>query len=361
MRAVRSLAVLSAIACLTAAGSAHAETPFYENKRLTLLINFAVGGPTDIEGRLLAKHIVKHIAGHPSVLVQNKDGAAGTVGATYLGEVGPRDGTMLGYFTGTAWNYVIDPGAFRVAFRDYEFIGYQPGTTVYYLRTDVPPGMKVPADIMKAQGLVMGGLGADSSKDLLQRLTFDILGLHYRYVTGYRSSSTARLAVQKGEVNMHSESSPSYFAVVEPTMVKTGEVLPLWYDPSYDGRNFGSYAVMAHTAIAPFSEFYRTVKGDASFSGPLWEAYKTNLSVNAQMQRILVMPPDSPPQAVAALRAALVELNDDKDYAAEAMTAIQFVPHYEVGPHLDREVRDRLAISPDVRAFILDYMKKVAQ
>jgi hypothetical protein len=32
------------------------------------------------------------------------------------------------------------------------------------MRTDTPPGMKVPADLMKAQGLVVGGLGADSSK-----------------------------------------------------------------------------------------------------------------------------------------------------------------------------------------------------
>src|SRR5579862_7946086 len=186
---------------------ARAEEPFYKGKTLTLLINFAAGGPTDIEGRLLAKHIVKYIDGNPALIVQNKDGAAGMVGAAYLGEVGPRDGTMFGYFTGTAWNYVMQPEKYHVDFRDYVFLSYQPGTTVYYIRTDIPPGMKTPADLMKAQGLVMGGLGADSAKDLLQRLTFDMLGLQYRYVTGYRSSSTARLAVEKGEVNMHSEST----------------------------------------------------------------------------------------------------------------------------------------------------------
>jgi len=37
---------------------ARAEEPFYKGKQLTLLINFGSGGPTDIEGRLLAKHIV---------------------------------------------------------------------------------------------------------------------------------------------------------------------------------------------------------------------------------------------------------------------------------------------------------------
>ncbi|MGH7247918.1 MAG: hypothetical protein ACREH9_07415, partial [Pseudomonadota bacterium] len=222
-------AALLAASSVASASAANTAQPFYKGKQLTLLIHFAPGGPTDIEGRLLAKHIAKHIDGHPATVVENKDGAAGMVGAAYLGELGPRDGTMFGYFTGTTWDYLIDPEKFHVDFRDYEFVGYQPGNTVYYIRTDIPPGMKTPADLMKAQGLIMGGLGADSSKDLLQRLTFDMLGLKYRYVTGYRSSKTARLALQNGEINMHSESTPSYFAVVEPSLVKTGKVIPIWY------------------------------------------------------------------------------------------------------------------------------------
>jgi hypothetical protein len=43
------------------------------------------------------------------------------------------------------------------------------------------------------------------------------------------------------------------------------------------------------------------------------------------------------------------------------MTAIQFVPHYEVSANLDRTVRDRLTISPEMRSFITGYMKKVAK
>src|SRR5688572_10734392 len=80
----------------TAATNASADDPFYKGKRLTLLINFAAGGPSDIEGRLLAKHIVKHLDGTPNIIVQNKDGAGGLVGAGYIGEVGPKDGTLFG-------------------------------------------------------------------------------------------------------------------------------------------------------------------------------------------------------------------------------------------------------------------------
>jgi len=347
---------LGALAC----GAAHADEPFYAGKRLTLLINFAPGGPTDVEGRLLAKHIAKHIDGNPLIVVQNKDGASGMVGSAYLGEVGPRDGSMFGYLTGTAWNYVIDPAAFRVDFRSYDFIGAQPGNAVYYIRADTPPGMKVPADLMKAQGLVVGGLGADSSKDLLERLTFDMLGLQYRYVTGYRSSNTARLALQNGEINVHSESTPGYFGVVEPSLVKTGKVMPLWYDPTNDGNALMPIKAMANKDVATFPAFYKSVKG-VEPSGPLWEAYKTNLLVDASMLRLVAMPPESPPAAIAALRKALLALNDDQDYAADAMTAMQFVPHYEVSADLDRVVHDRLTISPPMRDFISAYMRKVAK
>src|ERR1700719_1611347 len=170
-------AMLALAALLGLAATAKADEPFYKGKRLTLLISFAAGGPTDIEGRLFAKYLVKHIEGQPGVIVQNMDGAGGLIGAQYIGEVAPRDGTVLGYLSGSAWLYVSDPDRWRVDFRKYEFVAYQPGTTVHFVRTDVPPGMHRPADIAKAQGLIAGGLSADTSKDLRLRLAPDLVGL----------------------------------------------------------------------------------------------------------------------------------------------------------------------------------------
>jgi hypothetical protein len=166
--------------------------------------------------------------------------------------------------------------------------------------------------------------------------------------------------LQNGEINVHSESTPGYFGVVEPSLVKTGKVMPLWYDATYDGKGFAPLKAMAGKGIMTFPEFYKAVKGGTP-SGELWEAYKTNLAVDAQMLRLVAMPPDSPPAAVAALRQALIALNDDADYAADAMTAMQFVPHYEVSANLDQTVRDRLTIAPEMRSFIAGYMKKVAK
>jgi tripartite-type tricarboxylate transporter receptor subunit TctC len=335
---------------------AAAQEPFYKGKRLTLLINFAAGGPSDIEGRLLGKHIAKHIDGQPLIIVQNRDGAGGLVGTNYLGEVGPRDGSMFGYFTGAAWKYVVEPENHRVDFKTYEFIGYQPGNAVYYVRSDTPPGMKQGADILKAQGLVAGGLALESSKDLLIRVTLDMLGVPHKYVTGYRSSATARLALQRGEIHLHSETTPAYFSVVEPSLVKAGTVIPLYYDGLYDGATFTVPKVMDGQRVPQFQDFYRSIKGGTP-SGMLWEAYRTNLAVDSAMLRTVVMPPGAPQAAVDALRTALARLNDDKEYAEEAMKSMQFVPHYETGADINTRVRRALTVPPEVRTFVLDYMK----
>jgi tripartite-type tricarboxylate transporter receptor subunit TctC len=353
-------ALIGLLAGLGGISSAAADEPFYQGKRLTILINFAPGGPTDIEGRLLAKYLGRHIDGQPLIVVQNKDGAGGLVGTNYLGEVAPRDGSMAGYVTGAAWKFVTAPESHRVDFRSFEFIGYQPGNAVYYARADIPPGLKQPADILKTTDVVAGGLAVESAKDFLIRLTLDMLGVPYRYVTGYRSSATARLALERGEINLHAESTPSFFAVVEPGLVRTGKVIPLYYDPDCNGETFSTPRVMQGSSIAPFPEFYRALKGRLP-SGLRWDAYRTNLAVDAAMLRTIVMPPGSPPAAVAALRTALARLNNDKEYGEEALRTIQFVPHYVTGPDVNERVRPALTISPSIRNFVLNYMKRPAK
>src|SRR5262249_44680867 len=93
-----------AAALSLAAADAHAQA-FYAGKQVTLLVNYDAGGPTDIEARVFARHIGKHIAGNPHIIVQNMGGAAGLIGTKYLGEVAPKDGSVLGYFTGSTQRY----------------------------------------------------------------------------------------------------------------------------------------------------------------------------------------------------------------------------------------------------------------
>jgi tripartite-type tricarboxylate transporter receptor subunit TctC len=350
------LLAFCAAGLVAGASDARAADPFYKGKRVTLLINFAAGGPTDIEGRLFAKYLARHIDGHPSVVVQNMDGAGGVIGAQYIGEKAPKDGTVVGYLSGTSWIYVSDPERWRVPFKDYEFVAYQPGTTVHFARTDVPPGIKVPADIAKAKGIIAGGLSADTSKDLRLRLGLDMLGVHFKYVTGYRSSPPARLALQRGEINMFSESPPSYRAVVEPDLVKTGKAIGVWYDEVDTHIPPPPQKQMEGLTIPSFPQLYKQVKG-ALPSGQLWDAYKTLFEINSTLQRQIVLAPGAPHAAYEALRVAIERLNDDKDFAAEALKTIKFVPDYPTAPDMSKTVRDMLHATPEMRKFIVDYTK----
>src|SRR5262245_51810958 len=343
--------------CVALASPAAADEPYYKGKRLALIINFSAGGPTDIEGRLLAKHLVKHIDGNPSIIVQNMDGAGGMIGAGYLGEIAPKDGTTLGYFTGSAWRYANNPERFRVDFRSYEFVAYQPGTSVAYMRTDVPPGIKQATDIVKATGVVAGGLGAENSKDLLLRLALDMLGVPYKYVTSYRGSQAARLALQQNEINLYAESPPSYRAVVEPSLVREGKAIGLWYDANPNAEIGHPARQIEGLPIVSFVELYKKIKGELP-SGQLWDAYRTVLSINGAMQRQIVLRPGVPAAAVAELRAAVLRLNDDKEHAEEAARIIGFVPEWVAGPDTNKEVRTAITISPEMRAFIAAYVKR---
>lgn len=335
---------------------ARADDPYYKGKRLTLLIGSAAGGPTDIEGRLFAKYLGRHIDGHPSVIVQNKEGAGGVLAPTYLGEVGPKDGTVLGYFSGTAWNYVNNPEHWRVDLKTFEFVAYQSGTTIHFVRTDVPPGIKKPTDIIKAVGLVAGGTSVDNPKDIRLRLGLDMLGVPYSYVTGYRTSMPGRLALERGEIHMFSESPPSYRAVIEPGLVKTGVVIPVWYDIGDASDNAVPSKTMEGLDIPSFPQLHKKLLGRLP-SGQKWEALRTIHEVNSTLQRLVVLPPGSPQVAIDALRAAVARLNDDQEFAAEAVKVIEFAPNYDTGADINERARSKLVASPEIRAFVADYIK----
>src|SRR6267142_272091 len=324
--------VLGACAAFAAAASdGRAQQPFYRGKRLTVLINFAAGGPADIERRIFAKYLVKHIDGAPSLVVQNMDGAGGLIGAQYLGEIAPKDGTVLGALTGTAWIYASDPERWRVDFRNYEFVARQPSTTIHFVRTDVPPGLKEPTDIVKAKGLIAGGLSADTSKDLRLRMGLDMLGVPYQYVTSYRSS-------------------------VVPQLITPGIAIPVFYDEVADPPPLSKQ--LEGLAIPSFPQLYKKIKGSAP-SGELWNAYRTLFAMNNAMLRLVALPPGAPRGAYDALSKAVNKLSDDKEFAEESMKVMEFVPEYETAPDMSQQIRAMLVASPEMRKYINDYTRNV--
>ncbi len=330
---------------------------FYAGKRLTILVNYDAGGPTDFEARLIGRHIGRHVPGQPTVIVQNMGGAGGIIGAKYLGEKAPRDGSMVGYFTAAAQHAAFAPEKFNVDFRTYDFVAYMPNGRIHFMRTDVKPGIKTAHDVLKAEGVVAGGLTADSPKDLAMRMVLDMLGVPHKYVTGYNSSSHATLAFQRGELNFYSDSPSAYLQKIEPSMVKKGEVLPVCFDPIYRAGQFVVPKQIVPLGITSCPDMIKSVKG-AMPDNEMARAYIALLSFAGTMYRTLTLPPGTPKEAAAALRLAMQRLNDDKEFIEEAQRTIGEAPDYIAGADNNDDARRLLTVAPEVKAFISEYARR---
>jgi len=341
---------------LASAVGAAEKAPFYQGKTLTMVINFAAGGPTDVEGRVMAKHLSKHIPGQPTIVVQNMGGGGGVIAVNYMGEVVKPDGLTVGYFTGALFHQQVREPNLRVDLSKLGFITGVQGVTVSYVRSDLAPGIKKPADFVKAERFKAAGLGVASSKDVRFRLSFDILGLKYDYVTGYNSSSIARLAVQRGEAHYHDETLPGYRTGVEPQMVKTGIVTPLYYTDlvSFDGDVIVSPDV---PELLPFTHYYRQVFGKNP-SGIKYEALKAANMSSTNMTRTIMLPPNAPSVAIAALRQGITGLSKDSDFIAEAQKTMRFYPRFEIGEQGERTFQRASQIPAEVVTFLQKYIEE---
>lgn len=344
------IAVLASIAI-----SAHAiAADFYAGKRLTIVVNFDAGGPADIEARLIARHLAKHIPGTPGIIVQNMGGAGGMIGARWLGEKAARDGTIAGYFTGAPQRYALTPEKFGADLRTYEYVAYMPNGRIHFVRTDLPPNLKNGLDVAKAEGVVAGGLSAESSKDMAMRLVLDMLGVRYKYVTGYNSTARAMLAFQRGEINLWSDSPSIYLNTVVPTLVSTGQAVPICYDPFWREGQYVVPKQMRSTTILSCPDVLEK-SGAFARNKQAAEAYLSLLGFAGVIYRTLVLPPEVPKDAVTALRAAMLKLNDDKDYQEDASRTIGEAPEYISGPGINEEAKRLMSIEPALKKFLNDY------
>ena len=352
---VRSgLARYAAVTLLCATPAAHA-ADFYQGKTLNFVINFSAGGPTDVEGRLAAKYLQRHLAGAPAIVVRNMIGAGGAVGINWLAEIAPPDGQTLGFFTGVASSSAIAAPSIRVDAAKFGFVAGDPGVSVAYARTDIAPGLKVPADIMKASNFWIGGLAPDSDKDIRLRLQLDMLGLKYRYISNYPGSNEARLAIEQKEIEVFPESMPTYRVSIEP-LVAAGRVIPLWHDALPDGEGFARSPDAEGIPAPTYPEFLMQQKG-AFPKGPMWEAYKLINTVGTTFLRSIVLPPNTPKEAALAFDA----VTRDADFRAESLRVLKFSPRYLVDDATEKLYREKLTRDPVVAAFMQDYIEKGRQ
>src|SRR5581483_7384474 len=129
----------------------------------------------------------------------------------------------------------------------------------------------------------------------------------------------------------------------------------LYYDPGYHDHTFSFPKQMEGLDIPSFKDVYLKLKG-VEPSGILWQSYLAALSVNNAMQRIVVLPPNSPPAALDALREAIGKMQKDPLYIEEATKAFGYVPDYVAEPDTNLQVRKALHVDPDVTAFMRKFI-----
>jgi tripartite-type tricarboxylate transporter receptor subunit TctC len=196
-----------AVTAALGAGQAAAQTPeeFYKGKTVDLVIGYPPGGSNDTWGRLLGRHLGKHIPGKPTVVVKNMPGAGSFLAANTIYTVSPKDGTVIGIAAPTT---PLDErlGTKGVRFKTAEFnwIGRVDSLVNMVFMWHTSP-VKTFADALTRQA-TLSGTGVGSTVYIYPTVTNHVLGTKFKIVLGYKGSGESMLAVERGEVEGHSTS-----------------------------------------------------------------------------------------------------------------------------------------------------------
>lgn len=333
-----------------------AEAQFYKGKRVTMLINYAAGGPTDIEGRIVARHLADHVPGKPDIIVKNMGGGGGMIASNFLGEVAEPDGMTFGFFT---WNVLAgmigDPGL-RVKYDKFRFIAGIANPVVFYARKDTPPGLKTGADLMKASGFKACSLNARNTNTVHQALAFDLLGLNYKPVPGYQGLKAVEAAVLKGECHSANSSLPGWKGSIEPTM--GDDVVPIFQlvAPDETGKIARAEAI---SDIPTFEEYYAEHKGGEP-SGIEYTALRKIADTFMAMFRTAFAAPEAPAESVEALRAGFASLWKDEKFLADYEKRVKNRPSLIVGEAGEKRIADLSNIDPKLAEYFTGYIAKLS-
>src|SRR5262245_64856800 len=109
----RPIALAAVLAASIAAPAAAQD--FFAGRSIELLIGAPPGGGYDIYGRVVARHIGRHIPGNPNIVPKNMPGAGSARAAGFIANLAPKDGTVIAnIMPGAVMDPMLDPKTERL-------------------------------------------------------------------------------------------------------------------------------------------------------------------------------------------------------------------------------------------------------
>jgi tripartite-type tricarboxylate transporter receptor subunit TctC len=303
MHSLRPLLIarlVSAILVASSAGAFAQDAPSFKGKAVDIYTGYSVGGGYDLYTRLLARHFGKHLAGNPSVIPKNMEGAASIRLANWLANAAPKDGTAFGTIgRGTALEPLLGlPGAQFDGTR-FNWIG-SANDEVSVCVAWHTAGFTTFDDLMRKE-LLIGGTGPGDDTIQFGKILVGVLGAKLKIIAGYPGGNDAVLAMERGELQGRCGWSYSSVKAAHPDWLAQKKIAILV-----------QFGLAKHPELPDVPLVTDLAKTD--------EQQKLLKFVFARqvMGRPYLAPPGLPPATVAALRRAFMETMADKEFLADA-------------------------------------------
>ena len=223
MNFIRAMAALASAAALVQPAASSAQSD-YPNKPIKLIVGFAPGGSTDIVARIVAQKMTERLG--QSVVVENRAGAGGTIGADLTAKAAPDGYTLT---LGTTSTHAIAAGAYSKLpydpVKDFTHISLVAITPYLLVTSQKTPAAKL-ADFVtlaKSQAGKMnyGSAGNGTATHLSMEMLKDAAKIDLQHIP-YKSNAESDRAILAGEVDAVFGSMPALLQ-----NAKAGKVKPI--------------------------------------------------------------------------------------------------------------------------------------
>ena len=151
-----------------------------------------------MNARVFGKYLSRYLPEKPTIVIQEVPGAFSLSAANYMYNVAPKDGTVIGTFYRNI-SFLGALGGTNVNYdaRKFTWIGSTAdGRQDAYMLWSNKPG---PIERYRTEELIIGSENITTANPVV--LVRDITKIKVKEVTGYNNSATARLAVDRNEVD----------------------------------------------------------------------------------------------------------------------------------------------------------------